>query len=133
MTTVGDRIRMVRECISDKKISMASFADKLGVTSGAVSQWENNQRTPSSAVIVLICKEFNISEEWLRTGKGEMMCPLERDEEIAKIASKMLDEVEPSIRNAFIRAVMATNNETLQALKDFSETFIYELNNPPTK
>ena len=127
---INERLKQVREYYG---LNMRDFAERLGMSHGAISLLETGKRNLTSQFISSVCREFGISEEWLRTGEGEMMRPLEREEEIAKLASKMLDEVEPSIRNAFIRAVMATNNETLQALKDFSETFIHELNNPPTK
>lgn len=131
-----ERIKQVRESLKDssgRKMSQAKFAEQMNVTRDMIATYEIGRVEPTPLFISTLCDRFGISEEWLRTGEGEMMRPLEREEEIAKLANKMLDEVEPSIRNAFIRAVMATNNETLQALKDFSETFIHELNNPPTK
>lgn len=127
---MNNRIKEVR---TTKKLTQDAFAADLNISKNYVWMIEKGEREPGDRTIKDICRIYGVNEEWLRTGEGEMMRPLEREEEIAKLANKMLDEVEPSIRNAFIRAVMATNNETLQALKDFSETFIHELNNPPTK
>ena len=56
---------------------------------------------PSAAVISLICKEFNVSETWLRTGEGEMFIPQTRDEEIAAFMGDILQD-KPDFRQKFI-------------------------------
>lgn len=130
--TIGERIRIVRSKTLGRKISMASFADKIGVTSGAVSQWENNQKTPSNSVIVLICKEFGINEEWLRNGTGDMFAVSDRESEIARIADTMLNEVEPSIRNKLIRMVADAPEEDLELLAKYAKEFVAGLDEKET-
>jgi hypothetical protein len=34
---------------------------------------ENNTKYPSKRLIVIICTTYNINENWLRTGEGEML------------------------------------------------------------
>ncbi|MDO4490506.1 MAG: helix-turn-helix transcriptional regulator [Lachnospiraceae bacterium] len=80
--TIGERIRLIREKSDDKKISMASFAEIIGVTSGAVSQWENGQKVPSASVIKLICNKFNVRENWLLKEEGEMFVNLSKKEQL---------------------------------------------------
>ena len=130
--TIGERIRIVRSKTLGRKISMASFADKIGVTSGAVSQWENNQKTPSNSVIVLICKEFGINEEWLRNGTGDMFAVSDRESEVARIADTMLNEVEPSIRNKLIRMVADAPEEDLELLAKYAKEFVAGLDEKET-
>lgn len=64
-----DRIRKIRK---NSKMNQAEFGAKLGVKGNTIGNYELGLRNPSDAVIFSICREFNISEEWLRTGKGDM-------------------------------------------------------------
>lgn len=48
------------------------FASKIGLSRSAISNIENGNRSITERVISDICREFNISKEWLRTGEGDM-------------------------------------------------------------
>lgn len=77
---LGQRIKQIR---NSKKLTQDEFADILGLTKNFISLIETGNRTPSDRTISDICREFNISEVWLRTGEGEMLTPISRDAEIA--------------------------------------------------
>ena len=64
-------------------LTQQEFADRLCIKRGAVANYEIGRNVPSDSVIALICREFNVSEAWLRHGEGEMLVPLTRDQEIA--------------------------------------------------
>lgn len=66
-TDIRDRISMVRE--SQKK-SQEEFGSILGVTKSTISLLETKKREPSERLIRDICREFNVNEEWLRSGIG---------------------------------------------------------------
>lgn len=120
--TLGERIRAVRTS-ADVKMSMAKFAEVLGVTSGAVSQWENNQKMPSNAVIVLISKQFRINETWLRTGEGEMWSPMTREQEIARITASIIREDNP-IRIQLERIVCNLTDEQLLHIYEIAKELV---------
>lgn len=66
---MNTRIKEVREA---KGLSQADFAGMLNLKRNSISLIEVGKRNPSDRTIVDICDTFNISEEWLRTGEGEM-------------------------------------------------------------
>lgn len=66
---MNSRIKEVREA---KGLSQADFAEMLNLKRNSISLIEVGKRNPSDRTIIDICNTFNISEEWLRTGKGEM-------------------------------------------------------------
>lgn len=51
---------------------------------------EKGERAPSDRTIADICREFDVSEEWLRTGTGPMFVEKSRDEELAEFFGKVL-------------------------------------------
>ena len=51
---------------------------------------EKGDRVPSGRTIADICREFDVNEEWLRTGAGPMFVEKSRDEELAELFCKVL-------------------------------------------
>lgn len=66
---MNSRIRKVRR---ELELTQTEFAGKIGTTANVLTNYETGRRNPSSSVINNICKTFNVNEEWLRTGMGEM-------------------------------------------------------------
>lgn len=66
---MNTRIKEVREA---KGLSQAEFAEMLNLKRNSISLIEVGKRNPSDRTIMDICSKFNVSEEWLRTGTGQM-------------------------------------------------------------
>lgn len=73
-----DRIRTVRK---HYHLTQSEFGARLGAKQTSVANWETGSRTPLDPIISLICREFSVNENWLRTGEGTMI--REQDREIA--------------------------------------------------
>ena len=56
-------------------LTQQEFADRIGINRGNIATYETRDGNPGNSVINLICREFNVSETWLRTGEGEMFVP----------------------------------------------------------
>ena len=67
---------------------------------------EKGDRKPSDRTIVDICREFGVSEQWLRTGTGEMFPPRTRAQEIADFAADLLSDEPESTRSVVISYLM---------------------------
>ena len=80
----------IRELIRVRRKKKAEFARALNVSQAFVSQLCSGERMPSDRTIADICREFDVSEEWLRTGTGPMFVEKTRDEELAKFFGHVL-------------------------------------------
>ena len=67
--TIGDRILLVIEANNLKKVE---FARVLNINQSYVTQLIKGRNQPSDRLIEDICQKYNINEEWLKTGEGEM-------------------------------------------------------------
>lgn len=106
--TQGERVKEVRKSLN---LTMEQFGNKLGVTKVAISNIEKEKRNLTEQMSRAICREFNVSEEWLKTGEGEMHQQLSEDEEIAGIVSDLLEEGKDNAFYGIILEIAKTYNE----------------------
>lgn len=100
---MNERIKELRKALG---LTQQKFADAIGVRQNTVAQYEIGRNQPIDTVITLICREFNVNEEWLRNGKGEMFQPKSRNEELFEFAVKVA-EGPPNTLQAQLLSVMA--------------------------
>lgn len=105
-----ERIREVREHFG---LSMEKFGARIGIGKTSISLLESGKNNPSVQTVALICREFGVSEHWLRTGEGEMFeqtreTVLDRlaaeyslDKEQVSVIENFLD-LSPQERTAFL-------------------------------
>lgn len=65
--TQGERVKAIRKA---KEMTMEKFGKRLGVTRTAISNIESGNRGVTEQMLTSICREFNVNEDWLRTGAG---------------------------------------------------------------
>ena len=88
---MNERIKELRKSLG---LTQLEFGEQVGVKANTIGNYEIGLRTPSDAVIRAICREFNVNENWLRTGEGEMFNP--QDEKLAAfVGSLVADDSEP--------------------------------------
>ncbi len=68
--TISERLKFLRKNVL--KMNQTEFADQLGISQNAISGYEQANRNISNCVIKSTCRTFNVCEEWLRDGTGEM-------------------------------------------------------------
>lgn len=71
--------KRLKELRKSLKLTQTEFADILHVKQNTVASYESGRIIPSDMVIANICREFKVSEEWIRTGKGEMFIGKKKD------------------------------------------------------
>ena len=86
MERISDRIAW---CIKDSGLTKTAFAERINVSQSFVSRLVLGEKVPSDRTIADICREFHISEVWLRTGEGQPKLELDEDAEFARVCEEI--------------------------------------------
>lgn len=119
---MNERIKMIREYY---KLTQDEFGKRIGSARNTIANYESGNRSPSNSVVLSICREFNVNEEWLRDGSGDMFRAEEENSIVAR-ATMLLGEKDP-LFEAFIDTyskLTPRNRELLQQfMSDFSQAY----------
>lgn len=96
---LNERIKKLRRNLD---LTQQEFAEKIGIKRNSLANYETGRNTPIDAILISICREFNVSEEWLRTGEGDMFLPADRNADIARLTKQLLNEESDSFKNRLI-------------------------------
>ena len=118
---MNERLKKLRKTLD---MTQQEFADRIGIKRNSLANYETGRNTPIDAIIVSICREFNVNEEWLREGKGEMFIKMTRDEEIATFIEKALHSEEDSFKKRLISALGALNEADWETLENEIDKFV---------
>ena len=89
----------------------SEFAKKIGIAQPTLGGYETGKRIPTDYAINNICKTFNVNEEWLRYGKGELFVTMSIDEEIANFLVKIQMKDDDSYMKRYIIALSKLNED----------------------
>ena len=116
---MNKRLKEVRKVLG---LTQQEFADTIGSKRNTIAKYETETNVPSTAVISLICSKFNVNEEWLRTGKGEMFIELSKSEEIASFMGDVLtDEDGSTFKKQLISVLSKLNENEWKVLESIAE------------
>lgn len=96
-----DRILSI---IKATNITKTEFAKRLNVSQAFVSQMCSGVGNPSDRTISDICRIFRVSEQWLRTGEGDMFVPDTQRDKLNRFFQNVLATA-PDERSAFVAAL----------------------------
>lgn len=119
---IGKRVRKIR---LQKGISQEQFGELIGIKKAAVSKIENGDNSFSRSNLISICKQFNINEEWLLYGKGEMFIPESRENEIRRFFENAMssDTDLAKIQRKFINTLITLDKEEWIVLDRFMKKY----------
>lgn len=118
---MGERLKELRKTLG---LTLESFGEKVGVGKSSISRLENGTNNLTEQMILAICREFNVNEEWLRTGEGEMFLKLDREMEIARLTRDLLLEEEDSFKNRVIAVLAKLTPEQWKVLSEIADGLI---------
>lgn len=118
MESINNRIAWV---IEQSGLTRTAFAERINVSQQHVSRIAKNG-TPSDRTIADICREFNISETWLRTGEGDPNIQVDEDQEFQDVLTqiRLSDDV---LIKRIIKAYWYMSDEEKKVIKKLIERF----------
>ena len=118
MQTIGDRISIV---IKRSGLTKTKFAAQLHLSQQFISSICAGLSRPSDRTIADICREFNVSEAWLRDGVGDIEVKRTMNQELALMVNDLMTESDESYRKRFVAALLELPPEFWPELKRFLE------------
>lgn len=123
METMGSRIKEIRKGAG---LTLEKFGARIRITPASLSNIENCKTNPSDQTVLMICREFNVNEDWLRDGTGEPFMQLSREETIAayvgKINGGQITDIEKRIIKFMAETPVKEWENLASALRRFAET-----------
>lgn len=122
-----ERIKKLRKTLD---LTQQEFADKIGVKRNTVGQWEIGRNSITDQVVFSICREFDVSEEWLRTGEGEMFERMTDQQKLLKYTGMLLKDKDSAIVNAiqsFIVTYEQLDDTSKATLEKIAQQFVDNL------
>lgn len=111
--TINKRVKLLRKQLG---LSQTEFGNKVGIAQGHMTNIETGRREVTEKSIKVICLQFNVNEEWLRTGNGEMF--VEDDNTLLAQLSKQYNLDDFSRR--FVETYIKLPEAQRKAVKDFA-------------
>ena len=123
MQTIAERISHI---IEDQKITKTAFSERINVSQAFVSQLCSGVKIPSDRTIADICREFHVSDAWLRDGEGPMYRPRTRNDELTAFVGDIL-KGEPDFRARFVSVLARLTPEEWKLLEQMAQKLVAEM------
>jgi transcriptional regulator with XRE-family HTH domain len=114
---LNERIKKLRK---ELNLTQREFAAKIGMKQNSIAIIESGRNT-SDQTIMAICREFNVREEWLRSGAGDMFIQMTRDERIAAWVGETLSTESDTFQKRFISMLSKLSESDWEVLERMVE------------
>ncbi|MCC0670797.1 helix-turn-helix transcriptional regulator [Clostridioides sp. ES-S-0145-01] len=116
-TDINERLKLVRLYFN---LSQKDFGSRLTIAQNYLSNIEKGYRNVTDKIIKITCFEFNINEEWLRTGTGNMFT--RQDDILQQVAIEYnLDESDIKIFRNYLKLSKDERNVIKKYFFSFSD------------
>ena len=116
-----NRLKELRKALG---LNQEEFAAALKIGRSTIANYEAGTREPIASVISLITQKWNVNEEWLKTGEGEMFVQVSRADELQRLIDASLSEESGEFKRRIATAIMRLTPEQLRICTDWiKETF----------
>ena len=119
-----ERLKKLRKMLG---LTQREFGERIGVKPNTIATYEIGRNEPIDAVVSLICREFNVNEVWLRTGKEPMFAEISEDEELTQIFSAIAVSDDALIKR-IIRAYWKLSDNEKEIVRKLIDGFSVNVN-----
>ena len=124
MEKLNERIAQIRKTSG---LTQETFGARIGgLSRNYVWMLEKGERVPSDRTIADICREFDVSEEWLRNSTGPMFVEKTRDEELAGFFGHVL--ARDDFKQRLLAALSRLDESEWAMLEQVARKLLDELN-----
>lgn len=116
--SINSRVKEIRK---QSGMSQKEFAERLGIAQTGVSYMEKDGSNISAASVKNICFQFNIREEWLLNGTGDMYANDET--EYSALIDRVMDGENEFAKNIF-KTFAAFDESDWEALQRMIEKYL---------
>lgn len=127
MIKINQRIKEVRKAAG---LTLEKFGQRIGITATSCSLLEKGKNNPSNQTILAICREFGVSEMWLRTGEGKPYPERGRLEELSYMAGRFLSSEPTEFQQRFAMMMYGLSDEEWKLLEQKARALLEELPEP---
>lgn len=121
---LGNRIKKMRK---ELDLTQQELGKRIGIKPNSISLIESGNRNASEQVILSICREFNVSEDWLRTGDGNMFIQ-KNPQPLDELLSNLLDgETVTDEDKILVKSFLELPDNSRKAVIDFVKKCSAEL------
>ena len=118
---MNERIRELRKSLG---LTLEKFGAPLRVDKTPISKIENGDRGVTAPLVKSICREYNVNEEWLVNGTGEIFSEFDREDQIMRWAASVLKEDSSSFRKRFVAMLSSRGDEDWLFLEEKARMLI---------
>jgi transcriptional regulator with XRE-family HTH domain len=79
---LNDRLKAVRQSL---KLSQRDFSKKIYISQSFLTRMETGQTPINDRTLELVCAQYKVNSDWLRTGKGEMFSETPPDTKLEQL------------------------------------------------
>lgn len=117
---MNERIKTLRKELGKKQ---GDFANDLSISQGHLSDIENGRREVSERIISICTLKFNVREQWLRTGEGEMFRTLTRSQTITDFMGDLVVN-DNSFKARLIEALAKLDESEWETLEKIAKEIV---------
>lgn len=121
---ISERIKVLRKDIL--KLTQQDFSEALNMSRSNMGNIEIGRIEVTDRVISDICEKFNVNEEWLRNGTGNIFVELTKDQELATFVAQVYKEDENSFKRRLLSVLSSLSEDEWGVLANIAEKIAKE-------
>lgn len=120
---MNERIKALRKFLN---MTQEEFSKQIGLSRNFIAQVEIGTKVPSDRTITDICREYNVNEDWLRTGNGEMFKSRTREQEIGAFVNEVMELNDDSFEKKLVNALARLEPKDWECLESIAKKLLDE-------